>query len=71
MGETQALLKEPATCEAIEGHLAPPIATERAAVLMERLRVMAGEQAPKEVAAGVCPRLLQKSLHRCLGARLE
>jgi hypothetical protein len=28
--------------EAIEGHLAPPIATERAVVLLERLRVMAG-----------------------------
>ncbi|MFZ1691744.1 MAG: nucleotidyl transferase AbiEii/AbiGii toxin family protein [Flavobacteriales bacterium] len=40
--EAQALLKHPATREAIEGHLAPPIATERAAVLLERLRVMAG-----------------------------
>ncbi|MDX9749468.1 MAG: nucleotidyl transferase AbiEii/AbiGii toxin family protein [Flavobacteriales bacterium] len=39
----QALLKNPATREAIEGHLSPHIATERAAVLLERLRAMAGE----------------------------
>ncbi|MEZ4790140.1 MAG: nucleotidyl transferase AbiEii/AbiGii toxin family protein [Flavobacteriales bacterium] len=40
--EAQALLKDPAMREAIEGHLSPQIATERAAVLMERLRRMAG-----------------------------
>lgn len=38
----EALLNDPATREAIEGHLSPHIATERATVLMERLRTIAG-----------------------------
>lgn len=41
--EAQALLKDPAAREAIAGHLSPQIATERTAVLMERLRALARE----------------------------
>jgi hypothetical protein len=35
-------LLAPSHMEAVEGHVVLPIATERAVVLLERLRVMAG-----------------------------